>query len=81
VVTFAVSNWKKRGLLVFADDPEQAGKQASEQASKRMIGATKLDLSIKGTTMVMRWRRERSGDVRRLCPDGFGSERRPSFAG
>ena len=65
-VTCAVSNWKKWGLLVFADDPEQPG--------KRMIDAAKLDLSIKGTTMVTRSRRGHSDDLRWLCPSRFGCE-------
>lgn len=41
VVASAVSNWKKRGLLVFAEDPARPGKQ--------MIDAEKSDLLIKGT--------------------------------
>lgn len=41
VLPSAVSNWKKRGLLVFAEDPKRPGKQ--------LVDVEKTDLLVRGT--------------------------------
>ena len=60
VLASAVSNWKKRGLLVFADDPERPG--------KLMIDAAKSDLLIKGTIDPTRGRPRSEGSAAAAHP-------------
>lgn len=66
----AVSNWKRKGLLVFAADPDNAGKQ--------LIDVAKSDLVLNGTVDQTRGR-PRSGEreAGALAPAGDGGVRAP----